>query len=98
MTILVSSVGDSFVSILQEKTRKQVGDNDYPKSASGVPTNNDRAQICYIRRTGKEVLQPMRELPDNELALRELVQNSLPQELIKLSQKVMQLVPPKIEI
>lgn len=87
MTILVSSVGDTFVNILQEKTRKQIGDNDSPDSSNRIPITNCEAQLGYTR--GSQ--QPLRELPGNEEDLKQLVQSILPQEITKLSGKLMKL-------
>lgn len=85
MTILVSSVGDTFVNILQEQTGEQSEGKNSQGDTSETPTGPGEAHIGYL--SDSRPLIPERELPETEEELIHLVQKKLPQEVLMLSKK-----------
>lgn len=87
MTILVSSVGDTIINILQGKSGEQEEDRALQEGATEAPTVAGEVQRGTIH-DNRVFLAPGTESGvGSELA--ELVQNKLPQDLVMLSGKLM---------
>lgn len=89
MTILVSSVGDTIINILQEKTgRRQAEDDSFIEGASERHATLEGVQRAYVPGNNRVYLGSEAQT-GTESELAELVQNKLPHDLVMLSDKIM---------
>lgn len=89
MTILVSSVGDTIINMLQKEAgRKQAEDDSFIEGAIERHPTAEGVERAYVPSNNGVYLGPeMQTGAVSELA--DLVQNKLPQDLVMLSDKLM---------
>lgn len=87
MTILVSSVGDTIISMLQEKTGRQAEDDRLMDGATeGHPTARE-IQHTYVPGSNRVLFNPGTQSRAGTV-LANLVQNKFPRDLVMLSGKL----------
>lgn len=89
MTILVSSVGDTIINMLQKRAgKRQAEDDRFIEGAIERHPTAERVERAYIPSNNRVYLDPETQTGTvSELA--DLVQNKLPQDLVMLSDKLM---------
>lgn len=90
MTILVSSVGDTFVNVLQKETKKEIGEDTPPEDVTEVPAATGEVDLGCVHGNSRGFpAQGAEPGLRTEAELADHVQNKLPQDLVMLSGKLM---------
>lgn len=88
MTILVSSVGDTITSMLQDQTGRQVEDELFAEGDSEGHPATGEVQQTYVPGSNRVSFESGTR-SGARIVLADLVQNKFPQDLVMLSGKLM---------
>lgn len=87
MTILVSSVGDTIITVLQEKTGRQAEDDRFAENTSEGNPADGEVQPRYVSGNNR-VLFDSGTQSGTGTELADLVQNQFRQDIVMLSGKL----------